>query len=242
MEEEKNELMVQPIQFHVEQGDIITNINAVEEAFKTKIKKYDKYTVEDETAVDEAKKVRAGLNKVKNYVNEKKKEIKKEYEKPYKDIEKRLKSMMKDAEDKSKYVDDQIKVYEQMWKEDRYADIKEHFEMFDLEGVSLDSIFNPKWYNKGYDKKWKAELEEEVKRIQDDLKEIEDSGVENVTQFKLDYLNNGYDYDKAYERYSDRITADKMEETDEEYITIKVSRYEELLDIEKKYKEMKESE
>lgn len=224
-----------------DEGQINTNIITLKKDLEDQLRMFEDYSVEDETQVKEGKTYLGNLRKIRKGIDEEKKKIKKEFMKPYNEFEKHVKDMFKMIDEPINSINKQIKEYEEMWKQDKYDEIKDYFDSYELSEVTLDMIFDNRWYNKTYTtKKWQEDIDELVMQIVSDLSEIENADVEDNNQLKLDYLNNGLDLEKAYRRYEDRVSSDDIQkEEQEEYVTIKKSRYDELLEIEKEYYKLK---
>lgn len=178
-------------------NSLITNITNIKEEVAKLVEPYMNYVVEDETVVDEAKGVRSNLNKIEKLINDEKKKIKKEIMKPYDDMEKIAKEAMKMIKDASSHIDNQIKEFEELWKQDKKEEIEAFFKELNFNLVTLEQIFDNRWLNKTVkEKQWQSEMKAIIHDIQtgiDSLPESDDIIVE--------YLNNGFDKEKAIERY-----------------------------------------
>jgi len=223
----------------VKRGDISTNVENLKESLRNEVEPFVEYEIEDETQVSEGKDVLAKLRKIRKMIDDEKKRVKSEYMEPYTSFEKHVKDMFGDIDKAIKEIDEQVKLYEQMRKDEKYQEIKDYYDIAGIEEVPLDLIFKTQWLNKGYkEKDWMKELDEETNRILGDFITLSEFDEDNLSQLKIDYLNNGLDVEKAITRFQDRQRTTEAVEDETEYITITKSRYDELLEIEKKYKDM----
>ena len=223
----------------VKRGDINTNVENLKESLRNEVEPFVGYEIEDETQVSEGKDVLAKLRKIRKMIDDEKKRVKSEYMEPYTSFEKHVKEMFGDIDKAIKEIDEQVKLYEQMRKDEKYQEIKDYYDIVGIEEVPLDLIFKTQWLNKGYkEKDWMKELDKEITRILGDFITLSEFDEGNLSQLKIDYLNNGLDVEKAITRFQDRQRTTEAVEDETEYITITKSRYDELLEIEKKYKDM----
>lgn len=223
----------------VKRGDISTNVENLKESLRNEVEPFVGYEIEDETQVSDGKDVLSKLRKIRKMIDDEKKRVKSEYMEPYTSFEKHVKDMFGDIDKAIKEIDEQVKLYEQMRKDEKYQEIKDYYDIAGIEEVPLDLIFKTQWLNKGYkEKDWMKELDEEITRILGDFITLSEFDEANLSQLKIDYLNNGLDVEKAITRFQDRQRTTEAVEDETEYITITKSRYDELLEIEKKYKDM----
>lgn len=230
----------------VEDGFISSNAQEVEEQVRLEVAKYKDFSVSNETEVPEGKEVLARLRKTRNSIDDWKKNVKNQFMKPYVEFEGSIKRILSLIDEPIAHIDDQVKNYEELWKQDKFEDISEYFngvvdKVPDFKRyINLRKIFNSRWLNKTFkDSDWQEELEGEVERIVSNIEDIQRQEVfteSEKTQILLDYINHDYDLDKAYNVFNER--ANLVPETSDETVTITRKRYEELLDIEKKYKNL----
>lgn len=158
-----------------------------------KLVKY-KGTTYDDSAISLAKKDKAALNKLKKAINDKKIEIKKELLEPYEDFETKVKDIMAMIDKPILEIDTQIKAYDNKVAADKQAEIQFYFDevVGDLVNIlNLDKIFNDRWLNVTYNmKNIKEEIDESVKRINDDLEVIKGLNSEFNTELMNEYLCN----------------------------------------------------
>ncbi len=194
----------------IQKGVITTNIEKIKKELWAQLKPYESYVVADETMVGEGKKVRAALNNIKNYINDRKKDVKREYLSPYTDFEYEVKDMLEKIAKVSGDIDLQIKIYEEQWRDDRRQDIEEWYDDNGLSAVAFEDFIEPQWLNKSTsDKKWQELAQNKVDKIESDLDALDSMGVANPTQLKLEYLNNDHDIPKALKIYNERMAKEK---------------------------------
>jgi len=234
------------IKINVEEGYISSNVEQVEEQVKLEMDKYKNFEVSNETEVPEGKELLARLRKTRNTIDDWKKDVKNRFMKPYTNFENSIKRILSLIDEPIASIDDQVKNYEQLWKTDKIEDISDYFDSLvedkfsDIVSyVKLIKIFNDRWLNKTFkDVDWQTELESKLMRIQSNINDIKRQDVftdSEKTQILLDYINHDYDLDKAFEVFNERSNLVPLSEDN---VTITKKRYEELLDIEKKYKEL----
>ena len=219
------------LSWSIERGDIISNIQKVKEDVNKEIEPYKNYKVEDETVVDDAKDVRQKLNKIKKLIDDEKKRIKNNFMAPYLEIEKDIKEIIGSITSASSHIDKQIKQYEALWKSDKRKEIEEFFESLNFNLVTLDQLFEPSWLNKTTsEKKWKSELKEKIYDIKTDIDDLGEYCLGRYedgahTELTVEYLNNGFNKEKAIERYDYKLTfsqeegiAPKIKEQDKYFV------------------------
>ena len=174
----------------------IKNYDEILEQAKKDTEKYQKYIVTKAT-LDEDTKKRAELNKTAKAINDRRLAIEKEISQPIKEFKSKCDAIKNLYEESSSLLDKQIKVFEEQEKQSR----KEKIEVIFNENVrelanvlSLDSIFNEKWLNKGSWKDGKFALEKELLEkidvIRKDLITIEGLNSEYEIELKNDYLTH----------------------------------------------------
>lgn len=174
----------------------IKNYDEILEEAKKDTEKYKNYIVTKATLEDDTKK-RAELNKTAKAINDRRLAIEKEISQPIKEFKSKCDEIKKLYEESSELLDKQIKVFEEQEKQERKDKIEIIFNnnVKELVNVlSLDSIFNEKWLNKG---SWKDdkfvlenELIEKIEVIRKDLITIESLNSEYEIELKNDYLTH----------------------------------------------------
>lgn len=183
------EFKIQPYQ----RIDIITfNYEEMKNELTDKLVKY-KGTTYDDSAISLAKKDKASLNKLKKAINDKKIEIKKECLIPYEDFETKVKEIMSMIDKPVLEIDTQIKNYEERVVAEKKAEITTYFNevVGDLANIlNLDRLFNDKWLNVTFSmKNIQAEIDETIKRTNDDLEVIKGLNSEFNTELMNEYLS-----------------------------------------------------
>lgn len=157
-----------------------------------KLVKY-KGTTYDDSAISLAKKDKANLNKLKTAIEDKRKEIKRELLEPYQEFEIKVKDIISMIDKPILEIDTQIKAYEDKVKADKQAEIQFYFNevVGDLANIlNLDRIFNDRWLNVTYNmKNIKEEIDEAIKRTNDDLEVIKGLNSEFNTELMSEYLS-----------------------------------------------------
>ena len=174
---------LKPIEFNYEE---------IKQELLIQLQKYQNIIFE-ETDIQEAKKTRADLNRLKKQVNDKKIEVKKEFIKPYADFETKIKEIIAMIDKPCLEIDKQIKVFEEKQKEIKRNEIQEIYEknIKDLKEIlSLQKIWNGKWLNSTYKiRDIELEILGTIDRVKTDLKVIEDMHSEFEIQLKDKYLS-----------------------------------------------------
>ena len=192
------------LQWTIQEGDIITNIQKLKEDVTKLVEPYKNYIVADETVVDDAKDIRAKLNKIEKVINDEKKRIKKEFMAPYEELETIAKEAMGIIKEASGHIDKQVKEFEEMWKKDKLEEIEKFFNDLDCSFVTLENIFDMKWLNKTTTtKQWQSEIKATLHDIQTDIDYLGEYAPDEEVKLELvvEYLNNDHDKEKAIERY-----------------------------------------
>lgn len=174
----------EPIQF---------NYSELKAELADKLVKY-KGTTYDDSAISLAKKDKANLNKLKTAIENKRKEIKEELLEPYNQFETQVKDIVSMIDKPILEIDTQIKVYDEKVKNEKKAEITTYFNevVGDLANIlKLDRIFNDRWLNVTYNmKNIKEEIDETIKRTNDDLEVIKGLNSEFNTELMNEYLCN----------------------------------------------------
>lgn len=157
-----------------------------------KLVKY-KGTTYDDSAISLAKKDKANLNKLKTAIEDKRKEIKKELLEPYEIFQVQIKDIISMIDKPILEIDTQIKACDEKVKADKQAEIQFYFNevIGDLANIlKLDRIFNDRWLNVTYNmKNIKEEIDEAIKRTNDDLEVIKGLNSEFNTELMSEYLS-----------------------------------------------------
>lgn len=176
------------------------NYEELKSELERSLEKYQNLAYTDET-IQDAKKDRAKLNKLKQALNAKKLEIKSRCLAPYETFESKIKELMGMVENPTKAIDSQVKGYEERKRQEKKARIEEFWNDADYdvkELVPLARVFNDKWLNVSTTmKSIETEITELLEKITSELALIEDLNTEFEDQVVRVYLQ-GFDIAKAY--------------------------------------------
>ena len=167
------------------------NYEEIKKELEIQLQKY-KNIVFEESDIQEAKKTRADLNRLKKQVNDKKIEVKNEFIKPYTDFETKIKEIISMIDEPCLEIDKQIKAFEEKQKEIKKEEIKKIYEenIKDLkEMLPLGKIWNEKWLNSTYKiRDIELEILGILNKVKTDLEVIENMKSEFEIQLKDKYL------------------------------------------------------
>ena len=173
---------LQPIDFNYEE---------IKKELSIQLQKY-KNIVFEESDIQEAKKTRADLNRLKKQVNDKKIEVKNEFIKPYTEFESKIKEIISMIDEPCLEIDKQIKVFEEKQKEIKKQEILKIYEenIGELKEIlSIQKIWNDKWLNATYKiRDIELEILGIVNKVKTDLQVIEEMQSEFEIQLKDKYL------------------------------------------------------
>ena len=115
-----------------------------------------------EDAIPTAKADLAKLRKLEKAIDDRRKDVKKEYNAPYMEFEAKIKDILSDIQEAEQNIDSQVKGFEKQAEDEKLAQINRFFGLAFgelAEEVRFETIYNPKWLNKGYKM---PEIEEEI--------------------------------------------------------------------------------
>ncbi len=169
------------------------NYEELKGGLKASLEKYQNLVYNAEN-IKEAKDDRATLNALKKSLNDEKIKIKKEFEVPYKDFEDKIKELIELVDKPASEIDKQVKAFEEVEK----AKKRETIETIYNENIgdyvkliSLQQIYDTRWENKTYkETDIKKEIQDIVKKADNDIKVIEDLKSEFEFQVKDAYFKN----------------------------------------------------
>lgn len=155
---------------------VIWNYEALKADLETALADYSSRVYTEDT-IAEAKEDRAKLNKLKKAINDERISREKEYMQPFQTFKSQAKELCDLIDEASSGIGEQIDAFEQKRineKDERieslFADIISNY---DLPFVTLEKIFNEKWYNKSVsDKAIAKEITEICEKIVKDLEVI----------------------------------------------------------------------
>lgn len=173
--------------------DIKFNHEEIKQELAVRLEKY-RGLVYTEDTIKEAKTDRANLNKFKDAIETRRKEIKKACLKPYEDFESKVKEIVAMIDEPIKAIDDQVKNFEQIKKDEKLSAIKQFFldKVDDLEKlVSFEKVYNAKWLNVTYkETDIHKEITELLDRVRSDLEALNALDTPNLMQLKDFYLKD----------------------------------------------------
>ena len=167
------------------------NFDELKRSLSLQLEKYNGLVITDD-AIGKAKKDRAKLNNLKKAIDDKRKEIKRDYSKPLTDFEAEIKTLTALIDKPIEAIDTQVKAYENVAREAKMQDIKDHFsvaigELAPL--ISFERIYEKEWSNVSCkEKDWKEMLDYKVNKIKTDLEVIEGLDSKFKSQMKDKYL------------------------------------------------------
>ncbi|MBO7070487.1 MAG: DUF1351 domain-containing protein [Bacteroidales bacterium] len=115
-----------------------------------------------EDAIPVAKTDLANLRKLEKAIDDRRKTVKKEYNAPYMEFEAKVKDILSDIQEAEANIDSQVKAFEKKVDDEKYAKIRQFFELTFhdfLKDVDFNTVYNPKWLNKGCKM---SDIEEEI--------------------------------------------------------------------------------
>ena len=115
-----------------------------------------------EDAIPAAKTDLANLRRLEKAIDDRRKAVKKECNAPYMEFEAKIKDILSDIQTAIENIDGQVKSFEKQYEDEKLAKIKKFFGLAFgelAEEVRFETIYNPKWLNKGYKM---PEIEEEI--------------------------------------------------------------------------------
>lgn len=179
------------IVYSSQKGEISVNFEELEKQLKQELKKYDYVVTED--MIKQASKDKADINKFASAIDDKRKEIKRQYCEPLDEFERKMNVLRDTAKEGYNKINDQIKEFDEKYKQEKQLEIAEYFASKDFSLVHLDKLFDQKWLNKTCND-WKEQLDQKVNAINQGLDVINSFGVsdeekEEIKGYYLDCLN-----------------------------------------------------
>ena len=132
-------------------AEIQFNYDELKKELSESLKYYQELVVTKESIKD-AKKDRANLNNLTKALEDKRKQIKKQCLMPYEEFEKKVKDLVGMIKQPVDVIDSQVKAYEEIEKNEKYAKIESHYNehVGDLsELITLEKVIPEKWENAG---------------------------------------------------------------------------------------------
>ena len=202
---------------------VIFNFDELKSDLTTALADYQNRAYTEDT-IDEAKADRAKLNKLKKAINDERIAREKEYMQPFNEFKAQAKELCDMIDTASSGIDEQLQAVEQKRIDEKdkviealYADIISNY---DLPFLTLEKIFNEKWYNKGTSEKAiSKEITEICEKTVKDLEVIERLPyafeARTVYQITLD-LNNALEKGELMSKTSEQkkeAEAEALKET-----------------------------
>lgn len=155
---------------------VVFNYDELKAGLTTALAAY-KVRVYDETMIAEAKEDKAKLNKLKKALSDERISRKKDYMKPLETFEDQIKDLCSLIDEATSGIENQLNVYEQKRIEEKRIAIRELFSEiaseYDIDFITLEKIYNPKWENKSVtDKAIATEITEVFEKAVKDLEII----------------------------------------------------------------------
>ena len=155
---------------------VVFNYDELKAGLTTALADY-KDRVYDETMIAEAKEDKAKLNKLKKALSDERISRKKDYMKPLETFEEQIKDLCSLIDEATSGIENQLDAFEQKRIEEKKVAIRELFSEiaseYDIDFITLEKIYNPKWENKSVtDKTIATEITEAFEKAVKDLEII----------------------------------------------------------------------
>lgn len=198
------------------EGELLTNAVKIRDFVLERVKDY---TPENYVGkVKEAKDDRAELNKAAKELNDKRIELERQFMAPFMEFKAVIGETVTAIKDASGKVGEVISEVEQQEREQIRAAIQAAYEESGFDLVPLERIMDQRWLNKSTsEKKWRAELAEKIRRIENDLASL--GSVEfsdDARAFYLDTLDIGQALQHAQKLKQQREALQEQERRDAE--------------------------
>lgn len=151
----------------------IENLEQLKTEIAPKMEYYRSLVVTEES-IRSAKADRANLNKLKKAISDQRIAVKKQCLAPYEALESECKELEALIIAPIAAIDAQIKAFEEIEKNKKYAELEAYFESVNnLEFLALDDVLNPKWSNKTLSEDaLKEEIVTGINRISGDYEQL----------------------------------------------------------------------
>lgn len=170
-----------PVKVSQKEGLIEFNFQELKKELEVSLQKYQNLVVTQED-LKSFEKTRAELNKVSKMINDEKIRIKKLYSEPLVKFENEVKELISMITTVNTQIDLQIKEFEDSFKVEKLAQIKEFHKTVLKERFKFDLLFEHKYLNKGM----------KLKDVLDDLQYKHDKALEDISiikQMNVDDVN-----------------------------------------------------
>lgn len=168
-----------------------------------------------EDAIAEAKSDRAKIRKVAQRIDDARKTVKKVYTEPLALFEADCKELIEICMEGVNNLDTQVKAFEQAEKDAKIAELRAFYDEVSSDEEKAycpwESIYNPKWENKGYViGQAQGEIHDVLMRTEADLESIRTMGGEDVP-YLLDYYRHTRDIGAVIRKSAELKTARERE-------------------------------
>jgi hypothetical protein len=162
-----------PVKVNQKEGLIEFNFQELKKELEVSLQKYQNLVVTQED-LKSFEKTRADLNKVSKMINDEKIRIKKLYSEPLVKFENEVKELISMITTVNTQIDLQIKEFEDSFKVEKLAQIKEFHETVLKGRFKFDLLFDPKWLNKSI----------KLKDVLDELQYKHDKALDDISVLK----------------------------------------------------------
>ena len=148
------------------------NFEELKQELTEKVSHYETLVYTDEQ-IQEAKKDKANLNKLKKALNDERIRREKEYMIPFNDFKSKVNEIISIIDNPIAVIDSQVKSYEEQKKQEKLENIQEYYnsiEEDDLKWLGFPAIYNEKWLNASVSmKSIQEEINARLEQIKNDL-------------------------------------------------------------------------
>lgn len=148
------------------------NFEELKQELTEKVSHYETLVYTDEQ-IQEAKKDKANLNKLKKALNDERIRREKEYMIPFNDFKSKVNEIISIIDKPIAVIDSQVKSYEEQKKQEKLENIQEYYnsiEEDDLKWLGFPAIYNEKWLNASVSmKSIQEEINTKLEQIKNDL-------------------------------------------------------------------------
>ena len=164
------------------------NYEELKTELQAKVSMYETLVYTD-TQIQEAKKDKANLNKLKKALNDERIRLQKEYMQPFNDFKSKIDELISIIDTPVALIDKQVKEYDEIKKSEKKADINDHFDRIAFPAwVTFEMIFDEKWLNSSVSmKSIQTEIDEICTKIEQDLdtlSKLTEFGFESTEVYK----------------------------------------------------------
>jgi hypothetical protein len=180
-EREENEMELKMNSYNLPEA-VSFNYEELKTELQAKVSMYETLQYTD-TQIQEAKKDKANLNKLKKALNDERIRLQKEYMQPFNDFKAKIDELISIIDTPVALIDKQVKEYDEIKKQEKKAEIQDHFDKIAFPAwVQFEMIFNERWLNSSVSmKSVQTEIEEICTKIEADL-----ATLENLPEFAFE--------------------------------------------------------